>query len=333
MAYIHENALIIYTVFLATKTILFQIILCIRTMSLYPELHVKRYTKEELWPYIKELLLFSSWKSLLGFGRILYTQGSAIVLNVFFGSRLNAAYSVATNISAQTSGLSTSLMTAITPEIVSREGSGDHESMKSLSFKASKYSSILICFIALPLLSDIQNLLVLWLKTPPHYTSQFCIAIIVSLLIEKLTSGHESALSANGKIAGFQASLGINYILSVFISYLLFKIYDKPVMLCVSIISCQFLSLCLKLFWGRRIVGLSIREWFRFAVFPVAGCIAVYYIMFFFYNSFLPNEGITRLIMITILSTIIICLYSWFVVMEKSLKESLITKIKTKILR
>ncbi len=328
MAYIHNNTLVIYTLFLASKTILFQLFLCLRTMSLYPELHIHFYSKEEIWPYIKELLVFSSWKSLMGFGRIIYTQGSAIVLNIFFGSRLNAAYSIASNISAQSAGLSTSLMTAITPEIVSREGRGKHESMKSLSYKASKYSAILICFIALPLISDIQNLLVLWLKTPPNYTSQFCTAIIVSLILDKLASGHESALNANGKIAGFQASIGINFILSVCITYILFKIYNRPIMLCVSIVLSQLFSLFIKLYWGKRIVGLSLREWFLQVVLPTVGCILVYFFLFFFYRHLLPATGLLRLIIITLLSTLIIGLYSWFLVMEKELKASVLLKIK-----
>ncbi len=331
MAYIHDNALIVYTIFLASKTIFFQLILMWRTMSLYKELHFCVYPREVIMPYIKELLFFSSWKSLMGLGRILYTQGSAIIINLFFGTRLNAAYSIATNISAQAGGLSNSLMVAITPEIVSREGGGNHESMKSLSYKASKYSSILICFIALPLVSDIQNLLILWLKTVPAYTSQFCIAIIISLFIEKLASGHESALNANGKIAGFQASIGIIYIMGVILTYTLFKIYDKPIMLCVAIVVCQLLCLFVKLYWGRKIVHLSIWEWIRRSVCPVLGCIIMYFMLFYFYNHIIPENGLFRLAIITILSTFIISMYSWFFVLEKNVKIRLLEIIKSKI--
>ena len=331
VAYVHKNALIVYAIFMASKTILFQIILCARTISLYKELHIQRYPRKEIMPFIKELLIFSSWKSLISLGKILYTQGSAIVLNTFFGTRLNAAYSVATNISAQTSSLSTSLMTAITPEIVSREGGGDHEGMQSLSYKASKYSSILICFIALPLLSDIQNLLVLWLKTPPDYTAHFCSAIIIGLFLEKLASGHESALNANGKIAGFQISMGINYILSVFITYLLFAIYDKPIMLCVAIVLSPLLGLLIKLFWGRRIVRLSVRDWLIHSVFPVLGCVLTYCVVFYAYQRYLPNEGFLRLVIVALVSTLVIGLYSWFFVLEAGLRQGLIQKFKDTI--
>jgi O-antigen/teichoic acid export membrane protein len=328
MAYIKNNTLIVYTVFLASKTILFQIILSLRTMSLYKELRFRIYPRRVLMPYIRELLVFSSWKSLMGFGKILYTQGSAIVLNIFFGTRLNAAYSIGTNISAQAGSLSSSLMTAITPEIVSREGGGNHESMKSLSYKASKYSSILICFIALPLISDIQNLLVLWLKTPPSYTTQFCIAIVISLIIEKLASGHESALNANGKIAGFQASIGINFILSVLITYILFRIYESPLMLCAAILLSQMLSLLIKLYWGKRMVDLSIRNWVIHSVIPVVGCVLVYFSLFVLYNGLLPESGMIRLVVVTVLSSMIICLYSWFFILEKSIKDGIITRVK-----
>lgn len=126
------HLLIIYAVFMAGETVVFNAIPAYVAKRRYTEIRLRRYSRAVIFPYVKEILMFTTWKSLVGFGYICYNQGQAIVLNLFFGTRMNASYSIASNLSAQSSSISSAMLMAVTPEITSREGAGSHEAMQSL---------------------------------------------------------------------------------------------------------------------------------------------------------------------------------------------------------
>lgn len=138
------------------------------------------------------------------------TQGIAIVLNKFFGAAMNAAYGLSLTVSGQLSFLSTSLRNAINPQIIKAEGAGDRNKMLRLSEISSKFSFILMAIITIPGIIEMRSLLSLWLKEVPDHAVMFCQFILLSNLIDQLTSGLITANKAIGDIRSY--SLIINTI-------------------------------------------------------------------------------------------------------------------------
>ena len=320
---VNRNQLLIYSIMMAAESVIFQILIALRANHIYSEISIKNYKYHELKSYVLELFSFSAWKSLIGFGVMMFNQGLSIILNLFFGTKLNAAYSVASNLSAQSNTISNALMMSITPEIVSRQGAGNKESMIRLALKACKYSTLMVLLIAVPLFLDIDNLLLLWLKTPPQYTGILCRFIIISLVIDKLTSGLESAINACGQIKKFQISVGLSYILGVLLTILLLLIKKTPIIIGVSYLITQSMILVMRLFWARKLVGIQLWRWVSGAFNPIAivslltvsGCL--------FMMNCLPKLGIVRLITITLSSTFSLFLFAWLFVLEVNLKEQI----------
>lgn len=157
---------------------------------------------------LKTLFQFAGWQLFGSFGAILRGQGMAILVNLYFGPKANASYSVAHQVSAQTATLSTALTGALQPALTIEEGSGNREKTIALALQCSKFGTVLILFFAIPLILESETTLRLWLKTPPTSAHILCRFIMGSLVIDCLTSGLGQAIAAQGRIAKYQAALG-----------------------------------------------------------------------------------------------------------------------------
>jgi O-antigen/teichoic acid export membrane protein len=212
---------------------------------------------------IRELRSFAGWNlfgAICGVGR---SQGLAVILNLFLGSTVNAAYGIANQISTQLSFFSTTLLQAINPQIMKSEGSGDRKRMLRLSMMASKFSFFLLAFIAIPSMFEMTYLLKLWLKEVPKSTVIFCNLILVSILTNQLTIGLQSAFQATGKIKAYQIIVGSVLLLNLPIAYLLLKNNSPVYVVLLSYIVVEFVSCLFRLYLLNRIAGLSINEYIK----------------------------------------------------------------------
>ena len=324
---VRNNQLIIYALMMASETIIFQLLIASRAVTLYGEIKIIRYPWYKLKSYVNELLAFSGWKSLMGFGQIAYNQGLAVILNVFFGTRMNASYSIASNLSAQSSTVSNSLMMAITPEIITRKGAGMHENMKSLSLKACRYSSYLVILIALPLFLDVDNILTMWLKDPPQYTDVLCRFILVSLFIDKIASGQESAVNACGKIKWFQISIALSYVVSVLSAYILLCVFRNPMVVGWSFLICSILNTFIRLYFGQSIADVKIKDWSVHVFVPLFASVLPVAVLSYMLMSLMPSEGFTRLVLIVMSTSVLFLITGWIFILDSTLKIKILNRI------
>lgn len=152
---------------------------------------------------LSRLTSFAGWNMFNAFGNAIESQGVAILLNNFFGARINAAQGIAIQVSTQFNYLSQSLLNAINPQIMKNEGAKDRKNMFRLSMIASKYSFFLVSSIAIPALFEMPAILSIWLKELPPLTIDITRLIILSILLNQLTAGLSSANQAIGNIRNF----------------------------------------------------------------------------------------------------------------------------------
>ena len=322
------NLLIIYALFMAGEIILFNIASALTAKLRYEDIKIKLYPAKVIKPYVKEILLFSTWKSLVGFGNICYNQGQSIVLNLFFGTRMNASYSIASNLSAQSSSISTSMMMAVTPEITLREGAGSREAMRSLSIKASKYSVWLIAIIAVPLYLQVDNLLHVWLINPPEFTALLCRYILVAMIIERVAIGQESALNACGNIKHFQISIGLSLVIGVVLTYSLLAVFKSPAMIGLAMVLTQVLASIIRVYYGRRIAGVKVSEWLKDAIIPNILTISLTYIIAISIDKCLDLSPWADLITISFTTTSLFVVFGWFFILDSSIKSIIAERVK-----
>lgn len=173
---------------------------------------------------LKQMFSFAGWEFIGTSAGVLRDQGGTIIVNVFFGTVMNAAYGMAVQMYSVIQGFVTNFMTAVNPQITKSFSSGDHHYMFSLVRKSSRMSYYLIFLFALPLLFNTQFVLDVWLKDVPEHTVSFAQLLLVFALLESLARPMITALRAEGNIKDYQIIVGGLQLLNLPVSYLLLKL-------------------------------------------------------------------------------------------------------------
>lgn len=161
------------------------------------------------WKLCKEMLMFNNW-ILLGAAISVYkTNGTAIIMNHYFGTVVNAAFAVANRVQTTIAMFSDNLNTAAVPQIMKSYGGGDVHRSETLVNYISKYSFFLMFFIAFPIYCQLPYILELWLGEVPEYTLLFTQITIVLNLLGGLGRGIPALIQATGKVKWFQIASAI----------------------------------------------------------------------------------------------------------------------------
>jgi O-antigen/teichoic acid export membrane protein len=298
-----------------------QLALVFRALFLFNECRAifrKRFSRSKC----KSVLSFASWNLIGSFGLLFRDQGSAILLNMFFGPAMNAAYGIANQVSAQASQLSYAMVGAIAPEITASEGRGDRERMLSLSQRASKFGTFLILFLSIPLIVEMDYVLVLWLHEPPPFTSLFCRLILATFILDRLSIGYNLAVTAHGRIAHYQLTVGTSLLLTLPLAWLSLKLGHHPGSIGIAFVSTMAITSLGRVLWGRRLFAVPVRQWLLKVVWPcfiVASTATVSALI----PHFALSSSFARLVIVTLSGILTALAVSWLFLLEDNEREFL----------
>ncbi|HQF55821.1 MAG TPA: hypothetical protein PK208_11965, partial [Fibrobacteria bacterium] len=265
------DRLLAYSIGMVGIMVVVQSIQVGRALSLFPECRLDR----SKWfdpSRLRRIASFAGWNLIGTVAALLRDQGSAILLNLHFGPRVNASYGVATQVSAQTNQLASAMLGAFTPEITAREGRGERGGMLSLAHQASKFGTILVMLFAIPLMVEMDFVLRLWLHDPPAYAAGFCRFMLATFLVERTTTGLMIALNAKGTIAAYQITVGGGLLLTLPLAWLLVRWTGIPTSVGAAIL-CTMVGVSLgRAFWAAKHLQSSVGGWLKGVVLP---CIVV----------------------------------------------------------
>ena len=302
-----------------------QLIICIRAIIVFPEC---RFKLSYVWSTdkFKLLLYFISWWAFGCFGGVLRGQGIQILINKFFGARVNASMTIANSLNSHTMTLSSAMTGAFQPAIVSSYGAGDYDKMRALAYRACKFSMLFILIFMLPLALELREILRIWLVNPPEYIYGLCMVIFVMTLIDQSAVGHMLAVNARGKIALYQSVLGTSLLLSLPLAwlfcYLGFGVYFVAVALLISMTFCAWG----RVWFARSLVGMSARYWAFSIVLPVVVILVIAIAVGLSPRLFM-EESFLRIIMTTTLCEVTFIPLVWFILLDKSERQFIKGKI------
>lgn len=149
---------------------------------------------------MRQLVAFAGWTT-FGMGVIAgRVQGTAVILNHFLGTVVNAAYGLAFQIYGAIAVLVTSIINAINPQIMQAAGKHDKERMLQLSLAECKYTVMLLSVFIIPVIVEMPRILSFWLVEVPPYTVLCCRTILVAFIFDQLSVGLQASVQALGKI-------------------------------------------------------------------------------------------------------------------------------------
>lgn len=228
--------------------------------------YCKRYYEESKYQFYfdksfyKVLLSYSGWNLFGNIAGVARSQGSNILLNLFFGTVLNAAYGISMQIQGTVQTFVINFQMAVNPQIIKQYAAGNNEECLNLIFQSAKFSYFLMFIIACPIIFNIDFILEFWLKNPPKYTSVFVTLCLIILLIDCISGPLMIGAQATGNIKWYQIIIGTLIFLNLPIAYVLLKIYKNPELIYYSTAVISLLSLVFRLFFLRVIIGISILD-------------------------------------------------------------------------
>lgn len=171
----------------------------------------------------KEMLAFASWILLGASASIGKTQGSTMIVNYFFGTLVNGAYAVAHQVENFVNMFALSLSKAAVPQITKSFSGGNQLRSVKLTSYISKYTFILMCIAAFPVVMEMDFLLSIWLKEVPEDATLYCKLMIISILLGSLGEGIPALIQAANKQKLFQITGVITSLSGLPISILFYK--------------------------------------------------------------------------------------------------------------
>jgi O-antigen/teichoic acid export membrane protein len=269
---------------------------------------------------LKQLGSFGAW-SLLGSSTSMITYyGQGIVINVFFGTVVNAAQGVAAQINGQLSVLGTNMLRALNPNIDKSEGAGDRSKMLRTSMAGSKFSFILMAIIFIPFMVEMPLILKLWLKNIPQYTIIFCQLLLSKTLIEQLFITLWGVIIAVGNIRHFQIVSSIINLFPLPICYLLFYWGLTPTSLYYTFIGFAIIQAMVMLYCSHKVAGLDIHYYFTQVILR---CIlfSVWLGLLCLLPTLIMQDGILRIVVVSCTGFSGSLIGVWFVILNKQEKE------------
>ena len=260
--------LVRYSAWICVITIVPQMVICLRAMRIFPECRINiRQALDYL--RFKKLISYAGWYTFGSLGGVIRTQGIAILINKYFGAKVNAAMSVANTINGHAGSLSSAMLGAFTPAISNACGAGDDELVRRMAFRACKFGMLLVMIFALPLSVEINNVMSLWLKSPPQYSAGLCLCMIAMLIIDKSAIGHMCAVDAKGKIACYQFVVGSIHMLTLPLACMFVilgcHVYYVGIALVIMTAVAAFGRAC----FARKLVGMGLGHWIFKIILPV----------------------------------------------------------------
>ena len=246
----------------------------------------------------REMIGFSGWIMIGAAASVGKTTGTALIINSFFGTLLNAAYGIAIQVNSIVIMFAQNLGQAAIPQITKNFSSGNTDRSFTLVAYISKYTYFLMLLTGLPILLDTKFLLTLWLGELPAYTVIFSQLMIANALIESLNSGISAVVSATGKIKYFQIILSGISLLSLPIAYSLFKAGYRPSSILVVFISTAILNVIVRQILLKKIINFNV-VYFLKTSYLKALYVTLAITPLFFFHHILP-VGILRFILFSL---------------------------------
>ena len=184
-----------------------------------------------------------------------------MIINFFFGTILNAAFGLATQINRYAMMFTKGLSQAAIPQIMKSFGAGNIDRSLNLVYAISRISTLIMLVIVIPLCLCMDDILVLWLKTPPKYTSIFAVFMLINALVSMVGAGFDACIQSTGNVKKNEIYSSLIYLSLLPAIFIMYKMGMPPYM---NVVILPVLSLGIR---AMQIILLKKMTSFEFSTF------------------------------------------------------------------
>lgn len=325
--YIPSNRLIIYAFMIMGASLVAFICKFTYCKKHYKEIH---FTWHKITDFglIKKMTGFAGW-NLIGTGcSIARFQGTAVLLNSFFGLLYNAAYGVAQQVNGFLLFFANSVVRPMRPHIIKSEGAGKHSDTIKYSYSTSRFTTLMLAAAIIPLFINMPYILQIWLKEIPTGTLEFCRGFLVITLISQISIGQQIALESVGKIKRQHLTVGVMHILPLPVAYIMYKCGYPYYSIIYCIIIEEILCIFIRTYIARKDAVMPIKPFVLEHLIPCTACIVATYLVTTISTEMIASRP-TKLILGIILSITTLGILSYLFCLTKWEKDKIYLLIRS----
>lgn len=294
------DGLILYAILLAVISFL--------KFSFYASFSAIRYPESRWMLYydrskLRELVGYLGWNTYGVLAAVVKNHGLVVVLNIFFGPIINAAYAIANQIHNAINQFVSSFLLAVQPQIVKQYASEKQSEMMNLVFLSSRFSFYLLMIVAIPCYLVLPTILDLWLGEYPDYTIRFSRLLILNALFESLCTPLVTSIQATGRIRAYNIVLGSLLMMTIPVCLLLVRLGASPIPLLGMSLLFTVLGQVVRIYYMHINAGMSIKRYSTGVLLKLLIVIVV---------SVIPPAILSFYVPQTVLSSLLIVIISLF---------------------
>lgn len=324
LAYAPFDRLILYSALLLAVNVFMTLLYCGYCLYHFKESRFRWTWKPDI---LKPMLSFSGWDLFGNASNLARTQGVNMLANMFFGTVANAAITIAFTVQSVVLQFASNVSTAVRPQVVKTYSVGDTGRMTTLIYASAKYLYLLLLLVSVPIFMETYYVLELWLKIVPQYTVWFVRILIFFNFFSQMSVVMAMGIHATGKIKRISIINGSLYLSVLPFTYICYKLHGSIYVAFIFNVVAVFIGcLCNVYTLGLTVKQITIYKFFKKVLLPITPITVLAFVASYAPRLYMP-QGIWRLIVVTLISTIVILVMT-YVMAEPDIKKMVKRKIK-----
>ncbi len=205
---------------------------------------------------VGEIGRFIGWNMLSAVSNVAHLQGSAMLVNVFFGVAFNATIGIANQIKTAVTSVARSVHLAGNPQMIQNYASGEHGKFVELLIRVTKIAVGMVLLTGIPVVFNIEYILSVWLTEIPPATVPFVKLMVLFCVIYALSEPLKDAILASGTIAKYQLLESICWIMSLPLIYVVFRVGFESYYVLVVLNILGLIVFCVRLMFASRLCDI-----------------------------------------------------------------------------
>ena len=324
------DKLFLYALLLLFVTIITQVIYLVYSKRHYSECYIR---------FVYDKSVLKETGSLLGWnlaGTAVYAlndSGLNVLLNMFFGPVVNAARALSYQVKAALNNFSANIFVSVRPQIVKSYAVGDFDYLLKLFYNSSRYSFFFLFIISIPIIFNVDAILVLWQGSVPEFTGIFTILVLTYSLVNILTNPIWTLALAVGRLKKY-ICVGSGVFLLIFpISYFILRMGVPPYYVMFVMIAVRSVYLFVVLRIIKEYIVFTFSEYFKEVLYPIFKLVIVSLVFIFAFEYFVGSLGLFASLAVQISMLTILTYYVGMCKGDRQYVASLIKNLYMKLFK
>ena len=264
---------------------------------------------------------FAGWSMLGQVSDTLSSMGWQWVLNLGFGTSVNAAMAIVQRLSGYQKSLAWAMTTPLRPAMASLEAQRDTDRLRRLVLVSGKYPVLMMLFYLVPLEFEVTTVLGLWLGDYPQQTAALVRLVLICIAVGALGNGLDAAVLARGTIGLYTVLMALPSAVTLALGGGMILWGHAPAWTLPAVaLVVGLLAEGLRAWYVGRLIDLPVSHWLRYTVLPVAIVTAGCTLGAWGVTSVMP-AGVYRLLAVTFMVAMVAGALSWLVAMQRWERE------------